>query len=222
MKLVMDLESPQLGAVPSASLFPGLCHLLAAESALTGLLSFLDDANRRWMPLIHEALARSLGDGAASNAMRTEMNATMLKYRLCDYPAHPLCSRTNRCSAHTDYGTATLIFEDGVPGLQLQLPEDEQWRDVGAGESGDALVLFGWSAAVRSNGRIAAPLHRVVTAPTPGCELVPRRTSLVLFAAPPPAANLDPAWAHPDEPPKFRKGTAGTWRTQARRAHQRA
>ncbi len=44
----------------------------------------------------------------------------MLKYRLCDYPAHISGLRGGpsqqlRCSAHRDYGTATLIFEDGRP-----------------------------------------------------------------------------------------------------------
>eukprot|EP00964_Phaeocystis_antarctica_P112719 scaffold76841_cov69-Phaeocystis_antarctica.AAC.4 len=54
----------------------------------------------------------------------------------------------------------------------------------------------------------------------PAGLLVPRRVSLVLFAAPPHSARLDPVLDEPGEAARFRKGAAGTWRAQAMRAHK--
>ena len=228
LKLILDLESAQLGTGSLATtLFPGLCATpttrpLRLVAALNEVVSYLDAANGRFMRLVHEALASVVGHNSTGDEVRHEASNTMLKYRLCDYPAHPACRITNRCSAHTDYGTATLIFEDGVPGLQIWRPDEEQWHDVVSGSLGDALLLFGWCSTVRSNGHVNAQMHRVVTTPqTAGTDgLVPRRTSLVLFAAPPPEAKLDPAKAFPHEPAKYRSGVAGTWRQQAQRAHR--
>ena len=216
LKLVIDLESAQLGTADSRSLFPDLCATPGLQTDLSRVLSFLDEANRHFMPLIHEALARVVGDGA----LRHEASHAMIKYRLCDYPEHPPCGLTNRCSAHTDYGTATLIFEDGSPGLEIWVPQEQQWQEVPPGERGDALLLFGWCSCVRSNGRAVAHLHRVATKKPAASGVVPRRTSLVLFAAPPPQATLNPVLIEPDERPKYRSSVAGTSRTQAMRAHR--
>ena len=164
----------------------------------------------------------------------------------------PLPGASTRCSEHTDYGTATLIFEDGQPGLEVW--QAEEWWSVPPGARGDALLIFGWCSyqrlqpvhvveaailspmcrrlhpyvprcsCVRSNGRVRALKHRVMVPPpeavapplglmvglpsramepppprgqgggtaAPAGLLVPRRVSLVLFAAPPHSARLDP------------------------------
>tara|TARA_B110001452_G_scaffold256108_1_gene249151 strand:- start:105 stop:554 length:450 start_codon:yes stop_codon:yes gene_type:complete len=146
----------------------------------------------------------------------------VVKYRLCDYPAHaPFPGATIRCSPHVDYGSATLIFEDGEPGLQVWRAESETWQPVPPGARGDALLLFGWCTCVRSNGRVNALKHRVVVEEQPpgATPVAPRRVSLVLFAAPPPDARIDPVVASADEEVLFRNGVAGNWRTQSMRAH---
>ena len=218
LKLVLDLESAQIGAVASHELFPDLCAMPTAGPALASVLAFMDEANARFMPTIHAALARAVG---GVNTVRHEASAAMLKYRLCDYPEHPPCRFSNRCSAHTDYGTATLIFEDGTPGLEVWLPAAERWQAVPPGMPGDALLLFGWCSCVRSNSRVTSLLHRVVTASELGpTGLVPRRTSLVLFAAPPPNASISPVLVEPGEIAKYREGKAGTAQLQAKRAHK--
>ena len=244
LKLVLDLESTELASAQrAASLFPTL------SGAALPALDALDAARRRYIPLVHAALARVIPDAS----IRDEAEATVLKYRLCDYPAHvPLPGASTRCSEHTDYGTATLIFEDGQPGLEVW--QAEEWRSVPPGARGDALLIFGWCSyqrlqpvhvveaailspmcrrlhpyvprcsCVRSNGRVRALKHRVMVPPpeavapplglmvglpsramepppprgqgggtaAPAGLLVPRRVSLVLFAAPPHSARLDP------------------------------
>ena len=67
-----------------------------------------------------------------------------------------------RCGAHRDFGTFTLIFPDGTSGLEVLLDEDKEiWRPVDLSAADSAVLLFGWCANIRSNGRVPAALHRV-------------------------------------------------------------
>ena len=158
LKLVLDLESTELASTPrAASLFPTL------SGAALPALDALDAARHRYISLVHAALARVILDAS----IRDEAEATVLKYRLCDYPAHaPLPGASTRCSEHTDYGTATLIFEDGQPGLEVW--QDEEWRSVPPGARGDALLIFGWcsyqKAATRAEARGCNPKPCVLEA----------------------------------------------------------
>ena len=86
-----------------------------------------------------------------------------------------------RCREHRDFGTVSLIFSR-VEGLEA-LVHDE-WRPVVPPPPGAAVLLFGWVAQIRSNGRLSACLHRVGDAPPNERGRSTRRVSAVLFAAP--------------------------------------
>jgi len=86
---------------------------------------------------------------------------------------------------HTDYGTITLLFSDGVAGLQLR-DSAEDWRDVDVA-AGDVLVNTGDLMSVWSNGLYPSTLHRV----QPRLSQ-PARFSLAFFVDPDSATRVSP------------------------------
>jgi isopenicillin N synthase-like dioxygenase len=65
-----------------------------------------------------------------------------------------------RAGAHTDYGTLTVLWTDGAPGLQVQLA-DHGWTDVASTEGG-LVVNIGDLMARWTNDRWRSTMHRVV------------------------------------------------------------
>ena len=106
-----------------------------------------------------------------------------MDFRLCDHhPDTAAPESSNGCSAHTDYGPFSIIFQDGTPGLELE-DADGKWNAV----PGDATVIVtGWCALVLSGGSIHAARHHVRR--IPGV----RRFSAVLFVAPDTSMKLKP------------------------------
>ena len=126
---------------------------------LEPMLDFLDGRAQCVLPRVHEALSRVTGCPAFGGE-----NWSM-KYRLSEYferqvniAAPPL----TRCTEHRDYGTVALIFDGGVEGLEVLL--HGAWRPIMA-SADDALLMIGWATHIRSNGRVAAPTHRVLDPP---------------------------------------------------------
>lgn len=64
------------------------------------------------------------------------------------------------CGAHTDYGTLTILADDGVGGLQVQLRSGE-WVDVDV-PPGELVVNLGDLMAIWTNDRWVSNPHRVV------------------------------------------------------------
>jgi isopenicillin N synthase-like dioxygenase len=88
------------------------------------------------------------------------------------------------CGARTDYGTFSIIFQNGTPGLEL---EDADAPGIWIPVPGDVIVILtGWCALVLSGGRIRPARHRVRRTPGVG------RLSAVLFIAPDLDAKLKP------------------------------
>ncbi len=87
--------------------------------------------------------------------------------------------------AHTDYGTITLLFSDGVAGLQLRDSAGD-WRDVDVA-AGDVLVNTGDLMSVWSNGLYPSTLHRVQPRVSQ-----PARFSLAFFVDPDSATRVSP------------------------------
>jgi len=84
------------------------------------------------------------------------------------------------CLTHRDFGLLTLIHQNGVSGLEVEM--DGRMTPV----PGDcSILLAGWCLHLISNGQIPAPLHQV-TAPEA------RRLSCVTFMAPPKDLVLRP------------------------------
>jgi isopenicillin N synthase-like dioxygenase len=105
---------------------------------------------------------------------------TMYHLRLIHYP--PMDRVTPEpgqlgCGAHTDYGTLTVLADDGVGGLQVRQRSGE-WTDVVAPE-GALVVNLGDLMAIWTNDRWVSNPHRVVN------PLGVDRYSSPLFVTPP-------------------------------------
>lgn len=99
-------------------------------------------------------------------------------YRMVDY--YPVRKETRRCGEHRDYGSFTLIFQDGTVG-GLEVFSNGLWSPIPP--DAGIIFLWGWSAEILSNRRIRAPLHRVVSVTGDG-NLAPRRNAAIFFVAP--------------------------------------
>ncbi|NQY58274.1 MAG: isopenicillin N synthase family oxygenase [Ilumatobacteraceae bacterium] len=111
---------------------------------------------------------------------------TMYHLRLIHYP--PMDRLTPEpgqlgCGAHTDYGTVTLLADDGVGGLQVRERSGE-WVDVTV-PAGHLVVNLGDLMAIWTNDRWVSNPHRVVN--PPGVN----RYSSPLFVTPPFHLRID-------------------------------
>eukprot|EP01083_Nonionella_stella_P023790 65792_1 len=95
------------------------------------------------------------------------INDHMSAIRALNYPAIDLEEalsekyvNTWRCSAHSDYGTFTLLRQDGVGGLQVEINEHE-WVDV-TSDKYDFIVNLGNTMKQWTNDRFKSTRHRVV------------------------------------------------------------
>ncbi|CVL08982.1 hypothetical protein FPRO06_13290 [Fusarium proliferatum] len=173
-KFTIDLSPARNGRIPEA-----LREKLAGDG-FNEVLDFFEEVNSTYvvqiMNIMHEFIGTDLGQVHKTGN---------LNYRLCDYntdTANP--TSDNGCGAHTDYGTFTIIFQDGTSGLEI---EDAEQPGLWVPVPGDAtVVLAGWCAVILSGGNIRATRHRVRR--TPGI----RRLSAVLFVAPDVEATLRP------------------------------
>lgn len=190
---------------------PGLRSELGPD--FDAVASFFENAGKVAVPRLLDALSQVLAGPAG--AWHSEGN---INFRACDYPA--LSETENeansigvvRCGAHRDFGTLTLVMDDGSGGLEVMV--NGEWRPI---PPGAACVTFGWCAAIASNDRLVAPAHRVVTAPGAA-----RRCSAVIFVAPDNDAKLRPLCLTPGEVPQYASGRltvaqfkmlmAGAWR----------
>lgn len=66
-----------------------------------------------------------------------------------------------RCSPHSDYGTFTLLRQDGVGGLQLDQNGNESWVDV-ISDHYDFIVNLGNTMKLWTNDKFKSTRHRVV------------------------------------------------------------
>lgn len=72
-----------------------------------------------------------------------------------------LTKGTPRCSAHSDYGTFTLLAQDSEGGLEAKLPGSEKWQRVGY-LPGAILINCGEILSIWTDGRYPALKHRVI------------------------------------------------------------
>ncbi|KAF4980324.1 hypothetical protein FZEAL_3641 [Fusarium zealandicum] len=165
-KFTIDLSPARNGRIPD-----NLRHALAA-AGFDEVLDFFDKVNGAYIDPIMTTLSQLTGADIHQAHKTGNLN-----YRLCDYSTDTADPESdNGCGAHTNYGTFTIIFQDGTPGLEMEDAENPgAWVPV----PGDAaVVLAGWCAVILSGGCIKATRHRVRR--TPGV----RRLSAILFVAP--------------------------------------
>jgi isopenicillin N synthase-like dioxygenase len=154
---------------------------------------------------IQRAMARALG---LDDGYFGALGDTMYHLRLIHYPpqaALPPADGQLGCGAHTDYGTLTVLADDGVGGLQV-MRRDGRWLDVSVPENA-VVVNLGDLMAIWTNDRWVSTPHRVVNPPDVD------RYSLPLFVTPPFHAEiscLDGCLA-PGERPRYEPLVSGPY-----------
>lgn len=105
--------------------------------------------------------------------------STMYHLRMVHYPpAERVTPEPGQlgCGAHTDYGTLTVLADDGVGGLQVRTRSGE-WIDIVVPE-GHVVMNLGDLMAIWTNDRYVSNPHRVVNPPHTD------RYSIPLFVTP--------------------------------------
>jgi len=121
--------------------------------------------------LIHNIL-RALAT-ALSLPSLTQLSSThaksLFQLRLLHYPPVPLSVLTegtkSRISAHSDFGTLTLLFQDAIGGLEIESPPTSGTFIPVPPIPGTVLVNVGDLMERWSNGRWRSTVHRVVAPP---------------------------------------------------------
>ena len=174
-KLTLDLSPARVSRIPAA-----LSDELN-EFGLGEIVGFFEGVMSKHFEPVMAALSAAI-PGIAGVADHHDLLAAAhmernINFRLCDYtPNTADPASENGCGAHRDYGTFSIIFQDGTPGLEI---EDGSYPGGWRAIHGDAtVVLGGWCAYILSGGELRAVRHRVRR--TPGV----RRLSAVLFVAP--------------------------------------
>ncbi|KAK8247158.1 oxidoreductase [Phyllosticta capitalensis] len=154
-----------------------------AQQRLSEIITFFEAAASAYVEDLLSACSNLAGPGVDMAKAHTNRN---WNFRLCDYATENIANpeSDNGCGAHTDYGTFTIIFQDGTPGLEIEDPSAPTGWSLVPGDA--TIVLAGWCAAILSGGRIRAARHRVRR--VPGV----RRLSAVLFVAPDLDVKLTP------------------------------
>ncbi|MQL72115.1 hypothetical protein Taro_004471 [Colocasia esculenta] len=101
------------------------------------------------------------------------------------FPACPEPDLTLGMPPHSDYGFLTLVFQDGVRGLQIQHRGD--WVTVEPATADSIVVNVGDHLEIFSNGKYKSALHRVVV------NSAKPRISLASFHSLPAATVVSPA-----------------------------
>lgn len=131
--------------------------------------------------------------------------------RLLHYP--PLTTTPkpgqSRAGAHTDYGTLTLLFQDGVGGLEVQTPEGN-WVAAPA-IPGAVLINIGDMTQRWSNDLLRSTRHRVGL--PVGTAAGSDRYSIAYFCEPDPETEIAclPSCQSADNPPRYAPVKAGEY-----------
>ena len=143
--------------------------------------------------------ALSMALGLDPYFIESQPGETMFHLRLIHYP--PMETLTPEvgqlgCGAHTDYGSVTLLADDGNGGLQVRQRSGE-WTDIVIPE-GQLVVNLGDLMAIWTNDRWVSNPHRVVN--PPGAD----RYSSPLFVTPPFHLEIEtlPTCLAPGETPR--------------------
>jgi len=133
---------------------------------------------------------------------------TMLHLRMLHYPPSDRVTPAPGqlgCGTHTDYGTITLLADDGVGGLQVQ-DRSGEWIDVVV-PHGHLVVNLGDLMAIWTNDRYVSNPHRVVN------PIGRDRYSIPLFVTPPFHARIEclPTCRSADQPARHEPMVSGPY-----------
>lgn len=160
---LVEMDDPDERAVYAPNLWPSRVPSLrpAVESYYRSMADLA--------ALLMEAFAVSLGLDAATFDPVIDAHGSAL--RLAHYPVldEPPAPGQFRAGAHTDYGTLTILWTDGEPGLQVQAV-DGTWIDVEPVDGG-LIVNLGDLMQRWTNDRWRSTMHRVVATSEAGGRL---------------------------------------------------
>ncbi len=119
----------------------------------------------------------------------------------------PALAGQYRRGPHTDWGSVTILYHDGNPGLQIHSQEGD-WEDLPV-VRGSFVVNLGDLMAAWTNDRWTSTLHRVVI---PEGDM-DDRISIAFFHQPAYDALIEciPTCTSPDNPPRHEPTTSGEW-----------
>ena len=173
------------------------------KEALNDCYAVLEDLAARLMRLM--ALALGLDEHWFDDKIAEHITGLAVLH----YPAveeRPLAGQYRR-GPHSDWGSLTILYHDGQPGLQILSPEGD-WEDVPA-VAGSFVVNLGDLMAAWTNDRWVSTLHRVVVPE----GVTGGRISVAFFHQPAYDAVIEciPTCMSPDDPPRHEPVTSGEW-----------
>lgn len=162
--------------------------------------------------------ALSLGLGLPADFLGQYHRDGDNQLRLLHYPAAPaeVFSRgeKGRAKAHTDFGTATILFQDSESGLEVESPSGSG-QFIAVPPIPGAMVFNVGDLLMRwSNDTLKSTLHRVsALAPQHGTGVVKERYSIPFFMGPDVNALVDclPGCSSEDRPKKYEPITAAAY-----------
>ena len=173
------------------------------REALNACYAVLEDLAAKLMGLM--ALALDLDEHWFDDKIVEHITGlAVLHYPALEEP--PLPGQYRR-GPHSDWGSLTVLYHDGKPGLQILSPEGE-WEDVPA-VAGSFVVNLGDLMAAWTNDRWVSTLHRVVV--PEGVE--GDRISVAFFHQPAYDTLIEciPTCTSPGDPPRYEPVTSGEW-----------
>ena len=185
------------------NIWPDPDRVTGFKEAFEAYYEVMEDLATRLMRLM--ALALNLEEHWFDDKIADHItNLTVNHYPALDAPAPP---GQFRRGAHSDWGSLTILYHDGGPGLQIMSPEGG-WEDVPV-VAGSFVVNLGDLMAAWTNDRWVSTLHRVVT---PTGDLGDR-ISIAFFHQPTYDARIEciPTCTSPDDPPHYEPTTSGGW-----------
>ena len=173
------------------------------REALTACYSVLEDLAVKLMRLM--ALALDLDEHWFDDKIAEHITGlAVLHYPALEGP--PLPGQYRR-GPHSDWGSLTILYHDGQPGLQILSP-DGDWEDVPV-VAGSFVVNLGDLMAAWTNDRWVSTQHRVVVPE----DATGERISVAFFHQPAYDAVIEciPTCTSPDDPPRHETVTSGEW-----------
>jgi isopenicillin N synthase-like dioxygenase len=190
------------------------------EDKLPGFQAYMESFFVDCKDLINHVLrALALALALPSETQLSDTHAASLfQLRLLHYPPVPASflhdGSKARISAHSDFGTLTLLFQDEVGGLQVEDPHHPGIFQSVPPIPGTVLVNIGDLMERWSNSRWRSTVHRVV-APPPvegekGEQVCKTRRSIPFFATADPETVIEalPGCWDEKNPKKFESVTA--------------
>ncbi|KIW25180.1 uncharacterized protein PV07_10839 [Cladophialophora immunda] len=171
-----------------------------------------------------KCLALSLGLPGGEHYFDSMMERSDPQLRIMHYPPVPAASVTasrgaddageKRAKPHCDYGFCTLLFQDGVGGLEVD-PFHTGNYIAAKPIPGTVLINIGDLLHRLLNGRVKSTLHRVVAPAVEVADesgMLPSRYSIPFFVHPDERANINPIVLSDQEEQLYKGVNAGIWR----------